>query len=168
MPGRVVTLLAAEGEEVAAGQGVLVLEAMKMENEIRAEHGGTVTKIHGPARPGRRQRHPRSSSSSKKKGLAVKLGQVSHRTVVLLLLGAFAILCMHGLVWDTPTVDEFAHLPAGYYYLKTGDFNLYSRNPPLLKILFRPSPAGGATGDEDPHETRDVRLVSPGWLPRTS
>jgi len=46
MPGRVVTLLAAEGEEVAAGQGVLVLEAMKMENEIRAEHGGTVTKIH--------------------------------------------------------------------------------------------------------------------------
>lgn len=46
MPGRVVTLLAAEGEEVAAGHGVLVLEAMKMENEIRAEHGGTVTKIH--------------------------------------------------------------------------------------------------------------------------
>jgi pyruvate carboxylase subunit B len=46
MPGRVVTLLAAEGEEVAAGQGVLVLEAMKMENEIRAEHGGTVSKIH--------------------------------------------------------------------------------------------------------------------------
>jgi biotin carboxyl carrier protein len=29
-----------------AGQGVLVLEAMKMENEIRAEHEGTVTKIH--------------------------------------------------------------------------------------------------------------------------
>ncbi|MEA2599529.1 MAG: hypothetical protein QOF89_521 [Acidobacteriota bacterium] len=46
MPGRVVTLLAAEGQEVAAGQGVLVLEAMKMENEIRAEHDGTVTKIH--------------------------------------------------------------------------------------------------------------------------
>ncbi|HEX4965408.1 MAG TPA: biotin/lipoyl-containing protein [Thermoanaerobaculia bacterium] len=46
MPGRVVTLLAAEGEEVTAGQGVLVLEAMKMENEIRAEHGGTITKVH--------------------------------------------------------------------------------------------------------------------------
>lgn len=46
MPGRVVTLLAAEGQEVAAGQGVLVLEAMKMENEIRAEHDGTVTKIY--------------------------------------------------------------------------------------------------------------------------
>ena len=46
MPGRVVTLLVEEGSEVTAGQGILVLEAMKMENEIRAEHEGTVTKIH--------------------------------------------------------------------------------------------------------------------------
>jgi biotin carboxyl carrier protein len=46
MPGRVVTLLVQEGQEVATGQGVLVLEAMKMENEIRAEHEGTVTQIH--------------------------------------------------------------------------------------------------------------------------
>jgi glutaconyl-CoA/methylmalonyl-CoA decarboxylase subunit gamma len=45
MPGRVVTLLVQEGQEVAAGQGVVVLEAMKMENEIRAEHDGTVSKI---------------------------------------------------------------------------------------------------------------------------
>lgn len=46
MPGRVVTLLVEEGQHVAAGQGVLVLEAMKMENEIRAEHEGTVTRVH--------------------------------------------------------------------------------------------------------------------------
>lgn len=46
MSGRVVTLLVEEGQQVATGQGVLVLEAMKMENEIRAEHDGTVTKIH--------------------------------------------------------------------------------------------------------------------------
>lgn len=46
MPGRVVTLLVAEGDEVAAGQGVLVLEAMKMENEIAAEHAGRITKLH--------------------------------------------------------------------------------------------------------------------------
>jgi biotin carboxyl carrier protein len=46
MPGRVVTLLVELGQQVAAGQGVLVLEAMKMENEIRAEHDGTVTQIH--------------------------------------------------------------------------------------------------------------------------
>jgi len=46
MPGRVVALLVKEGDEVAAGQGILVLEAMKMENEIRAEHEGRVTKVH--------------------------------------------------------------------------------------------------------------------------
>jgi biotin carboxyl carrier protein len=45
MPGRVVAVLVSEGDEVAAGQGVLVLEAMKMENEIRAEHEGKITKI---------------------------------------------------------------------------------------------------------------------------
>jgi biotin carboxyl carrier protein len=45
MPGRVVALLVEEGEEVKAGQGVVVLEAMKMENEIRAEHDGVVTRI---------------------------------------------------------------------------------------------------------------------------
>jgi pyruvate carboxylase subunit B len=45
MPGRVVQVLVAEGARVAAGQGVLVLEAMKMENEIAAEHAGVVTRI---------------------------------------------------------------------------------------------------------------------------
>jgi len=45
MPGRVVTLLAEEGQEVAAGQGILVLEAMKMENEIRADHAGRIGKF---------------------------------------------------------------------------------------------------------------------------
>jgi biotin carboxyl carrier protein len=45
MPGRVVALLVAEGEQVTAGQGVLVLEAMKMQNEIQAEHDGTVSRI---------------------------------------------------------------------------------------------------------------------------
>jgi pyruvate carboxylase subunit B len=42
MPGRVVRLLVAEGEEVRAGQGLLVLEAMKMQNEIRAPRAGVV------------------------------------------------------------------------------------------------------------------------------
>ena len=45
MPGRVVALLAQEGQEVTAGQGVVVLEAMKMENEIGAEHDGKIGKI---------------------------------------------------------------------------------------------------------------------------
>lgn len=46
MPGRVVSLLVEEGAEVEAGQGVVVLEAMKMENEIQAERAGTVAKLH--------------------------------------------------------------------------------------------------------------------------
>lgn len=46
MPGRVVAVLVEEGQEVTAGQGVVVLEAMKMQNEIRAEHEGKVTRIH--------------------------------------------------------------------------------------------------------------------------
>jgi len=46
MPGRVVALLVEEGEEVEAGQGVVVLEAMKMENEIAAERAGKIGKIH--------------------------------------------------------------------------------------------------------------------------
>ncbi len=45
MPGRVVEILVEEGEEVAAGQGVVVLEAMKMKNEIQAEAAGTVTRL---------------------------------------------------------------------------------------------------------------------------
>ncbi len=45
MPGRVAVVLAAEGEAVEAGQGIVVLEAMKMENEIQAERAGTVTRL---------------------------------------------------------------------------------------------------------------------------
>jgi len=45
MPGRVVAVLVEEGGTVTAGQGVIVLEAMKMENEIRAETDGTIAKI---------------------------------------------------------------------------------------------------------------------------
>ena len=45
MPGRVVTLLVGEGETVKAGQGVVVLEAMKMENEIQTDVAGVVKKI---------------------------------------------------------------------------------------------------------------------------
>ncbi len=45
MPGRVVEILVEEGEEIQAGQGVLVLEAMKMKNEIQAESAGVVKRI---------------------------------------------------------------------------------------------------------------------------
>src|SRR6185436_14039908 len=53
----------------------------------------------------------------------------------VLLLAAFAVLCAHGLRRDSPTVDEFAHLPAGYWTLKTARFDLFPLNPPLVKVL---------------------------------
>jgi acetyl/propionyl-CoA carboxylase alpha subunit len=45
MPGKVVKVLVAEGAMVMKDQPLLVLEAMKMENEIRAPHDGIVKKI---------------------------------------------------------------------------------------------------------------------------
>ena len=47
--GKVVKVLVAAGDVVSAGQAVLVLEAMKMENELVAERGGTVSAIHTAA-----------------------------------------------------------------------------------------------------------------------
>jgi Dolichyl-phosphate-mannose-protein mannosyltransferase len=60
---------------------------------------------------------------------------VRQRSAVALLLLAFVLLCAHGLAWDTPTVDEFAHLPAGWHYWQTGSFALFPQNPPLVKLL---------------------------------
>ncbi len=47
--GKVVKLLVEIGDKVAVGQGVIVLEAMKMENELIAERGGTVSAVHKQA-----------------------------------------------------------------------------------------------------------------------
>jgi biotin carboxyl carrier protein len=47
--GKLVKLLVAVGDTVEVGQGVAVLEAMKMENEIKAERGGTVKAVHASA-----------------------------------------------------------------------------------------------------------------------
>ena len=45
MPGLVVRVHVAEGDEVAAGQGLVVMEAMKMENELRAPAPGRVRRV---------------------------------------------------------------------------------------------------------------------------
>jgi biotin carboxyl carrier protein len=45
MPGRVVRVLVEENGEVEAGQGVVVVEAMKMQNEIKSPKKGTVKEI---------------------------------------------------------------------------------------------------------------------------
>lgn len=45
MPGKVVRLLVAEGDTVAKGDGVIVVEAMKMQNEMKSPKDGIVTAI---------------------------------------------------------------------------------------------------------------------------
>ncbi|HTC64272.1 MAG TPA: biotin/lipoyl-containing protein [Candidatus Saccharimonadales bacterium] len=45
MPGKIVRVLAAVGQKVSAGEGLLVIEAMKMQNEIRSPKSGTVEKL---------------------------------------------------------------------------------------------------------------------------
>ena len=45
MPGKIVRMLVAVGDVVAAGQGVIVVEAMKMQNEMKAPRAGRVAAI---------------------------------------------------------------------------------------------------------------------------
>jgi biotin carboxyl carrier protein len=45
MPGKVVRILLAQGTEVDAGAGVVVVEAMKMQNEVKSPKKGTIQKI---------------------------------------------------------------------------------------------------------------------------
>ena len=45
MPGLVLRIIAKEGDTVKKGDGILVLEAMKMENVIKADGDGTIKRI---------------------------------------------------------------------------------------------------------------------------
>jgi propionyl-CoA carboxylase alpha chain len=45
MPGLLVGLAVAEGQEIKSGEALATVEAMKMENVLRAERDGTVAKI---------------------------------------------------------------------------------------------------------------------------
>jgi len=45
MAGKVVRVLVKSGEKVEVGQGLLVVEAMKMQNEIRSTKSGTVERL---------------------------------------------------------------------------------------------------------------------------
>jgi biotin carboxyl carrier protein len=45
MPGRVIRVLVSAGDEVEAGQGLVVVEAMKMQNEIRSPKKGKVERM---------------------------------------------------------------------------------------------------------------------------
>lgn len=45
MPGKIVRVLVSAGDEVTPGQGILVIEAMKMQNELKSPREGRVTSI---------------------------------------------------------------------------------------------------------------------------
>ncbi len=49
MPGKVVRVLVEMGSEVKAGAGIVVVEAMKMQNEMKSPRSGTVVAIHAKA-----------------------------------------------------------------------------------------------------------------------
>lgn len=51
LPGQLVSLLVTDGERVASGQAVAIVESMKMKMELKAPQPGIVEAIHGP--PGR-------------------------------------------------------------------------------------------------------------------
>lgn len=48
---------------------------------------------------------------------------------------AIPLLAFRGIRENSVTIDEFAHMPAGYAYWRTGDFSIYARNPPLIKLI---------------------------------
>ena len=45
MPGKVIAVLVGEGDRVEKGQGLVIVEAMKMENEVRSPIAGEITEV---------------------------------------------------------------------------------------------------------------------------
>ena len=71
------------------------------------------------------------------------------RLLVLLML-AHAALVVHASWRSSPTIDEFAHVPAGVATWQTGTFGIYHHNPPLAKLLAAlPVLASGPVVDYD-------------------
>lgn len=46
MTGRIIEVMVSDGDEISTGDMLLVLESMKMENEVYSEYSGTVAKVH--------------------------------------------------------------------------------------------------------------------------
>jgi hypothetical protein len=62
-----------------------------------------------------------------------KLGLVAG--ALALIMAASLALMVNSSVRESATMDELAHIPAGYSYVKLGDFRLNPEHPPLLKAL---------------------------------
>jgi hypothetical protein len=65
----------------------------------------------------------------------------------------FTALALDAARRETPTLDEFAHVPAGYAHLATGRFDVHSKNPPLAKMLLAlPGTLAGGVAVPPPQE----------------
>ncbi|MFH1549644.1 MAG: phospholipid carrier-dependent glycosyltransferase, partial [Planctomycetota bacterium] len=91
----------------------------------------------GPAR-GVKGRHVKERPPPVKSGpdwLAAHVKGWPVAVAVVLLLGAFAAQAITSMRQKCTTFDEIAHLPAGYSYLKMGDFRMNPEHPPLGKMI---------------------------------
>ncbi len=74
--------------------------------------------------------------------------------------GLAFVLMLHAAAIETPTVDEFAHVPAGTACWEYGSYSLYFKNPPLMKeVMALPVWMSGAA-IPDP-----ARIPPSGWQP---
>jgi len=84
-----------------------------------------------------------------------------------LLILVFALQAGSAIPQHSVTIDEYAHVPAGYSYWKTGSFKVYSQNPPLIKLWFTlpllfsaPETVPEKYEDENPWEYGRLFLMS--------
>jgi 4-amino-4-deoxy-L-arabinose transferase-like glycosyltransferase len=84
------------------------------------------------------------------------------RFLVLALLVLQAALLLYCARLHSVTIDESAHIPTGLHYWRTGDFSLYSVNPPLSRLTqalpllalgAQSAPPGGVTSYRPGHRT---------------
>lgn len=58
-----------------------------------------------------------------------------HKLIAAIILGSMFALGLFSMLGDSAIVDEIAHIPAGYSYLKYSDYRLNPEHPPLIKDL---------------------------------
>jgi hypothetical protein len=78
------------------------------------------------------QRTPRPKSAQPSRGLPRPVR--GWNLLPLLVAGVFVVAAVGAARRETPTVDEFAHVPAGLLHWRTGQYELYRNNPPLGKM----------------------------------
>src|SRR5262249_50853272 len=106
------------------------LDADLLRERPAARRGADRRELQADDRPGARDRESLGSA-----GLSRAAPRARHRVGLFALLLAAGVVLVAEAVGDWVTVDEFAHLPAGVYYLRTGHFELYDLSPPLLREL---------------------------------